>query len=674
MVLLFRSSSDEPLLLDSACGSQLECTNLKHPSLPSSQDQNGASTGRGGPSRKAPRPAVLVMMVLVGISWCFSRPLRWEINSSLPTKLPEPQFSWSQITPSQTLEYHDCFDGFQCARLDVPVDYHRSDGQGTRMAIAVTRLPAKVPVTDPRYGGAVLINPGGPGGSGVAQVLMSGRNLQMIVDATVVPTSGTGGSRDLYFDIIGFDPRGVNNTTPGFSCFPNLFSQKNWELQAEADGMLGSSADSFMRNWQRAIALNIGCSRGISTPLIGGDILGEHTNTPPVARDMLEIVERHGEWRETQGQETQRQHDKLHGYDAGQTILAMTKWNRGKEKLLYWGRSYGTVIGTTFATLFPDRVERMLLDGVVDGDKYYTGVGPEPIGDAQAIFDKFAVYCDQVGEQCPFYAVGGPAAIKKSYKELENSLLNSSMAVLPSKMRGPEVVTWTDLKTVQRIAVYQPLAGFAYLAGIAGDLVNGDGSALADFKHGRRAPSCPSDECLVAGPWSAECQVPGQNELYSTSAILCADAEYMQDADEGAFLEHWHGLQELSSAFGDYWAHTRLGCAGWSVKPKWKMPGPIGGNTSYPLLFVNNILDPVTPLRRHEAHCTLAAPSTCISQSIRKYFQTGQLPAAGTVCDADLKPIMDTPKRQDKKPLDETALDQALLEEAQRLRGLSFPL
>ncbi|KAL3448127.1 TAP-like protein-domain-containing protein [Aspergillus insuetus] len=670
--------------------------NHKYSRVPSGQkNYHGDSTWQDGRSRRnMASPAILALTALVLLSWWFGPPRfpTQEAHSHPVVDLADP-FSWDQVTPSRSLEYHECFDSFLCARLDVPMDWHRQDDHGTRMAIAITRLPAKVPVTDPRYGGAILINPGGPGGSGVAQALISGHNLQTIVDAAAFPAS-TAESEHRYFDIIGFDPRGVNNTTPGFSCFPSLFSQKNWELQAEADGMLGSSVDSFMRNWQRAIALNTGCSQAISTPSQpGADVLGEHTNTPPVARDMLEIIERHGEWRENQGGEAQRLHDRSKGYDPEQRIIARTKWQRDKEKLMYWGRSYGTVLGATFAALFPDRVERMVLDGVVDSDKYYSGVGPDPIGDADAIFDKFALYCDQVGEECPFYAAGGPAAIKQSYRELENALLNSSMSVLPSRTRGPEVATWTDLKSVLRIGVYQPLAGFPFLADIASDLLNGSGEKLADYKHARRSPSCPSDECLAAGPWSSACQVSGQNELYASSAILCSDAEYMQSADKQSFKQHWRSLQELSSSVGDYWSHVRLNCAAWSVKPKWKMPVPVTGNTSYPLLLVNNILDPVTPLQsaKHmhgafpgsallqqdsEGHCTLAAPSVCVSTSIRRYFQTGELPAAGTVCDADLKPLLGNPGKIEEdhsvRSVDDVALYKALLEEAQRFRG-NFP-
>jgi hypothetical protein len=58
----------------------------------------------------------------------------------------------------------------------------------------------------------------------VAQALISGRDLQTIVDASIDPSQeASNESSSLYFDIIGFDPRGVNNTNTGFSCFPDIF-------------------------------------------------------------------------------------------------------------------------------------------------------------------------------------------------------------------------------------------------------------------------------------------------------------------------------------------------------------------------------------------------------------------------------------------------------------------
>lgn len=63
--------------------------------------------------------------------------------------------------PSKQLIYINCFDGFQCARLDVPLNWNASNREaGPRAAIAVVKLPAKVSVTDERYGGAILMNPG----------------------------------------------------------------------------------------------------------------------------------------------------------------------------------------------------------------------------------------------------------------------------------------------------------------------------------------------------------------------------------------------------------------------------------------------------------------------------------------------------------------------------------
>lgn len=482
------------------------------------------------------------------------------------------------------------------------MDYHRVDGQGRRMAIALARLPAKVPVTHAQYGGAILINPGGPGGSGVSQVLSIGRDLQTIVDAEEPPppptTMDNSTSRAQYFDIIGFDPRGVNNTTPGFSCFPTVSAQKTWELQAEAEGMLGSSATSFPRRWQRAMALNPGCSEALSTPPEGEDeALGQHMNTPPVARDMLEITECHAEWREKQGQTQQRQHDHTHGHDPEQRIATRTGWNRGQERLLYWGRSYGTVLGSTFASMFPDRIARVVLDGVVDIDKYYTGEGPSPVRDADAIFDRFGEYCDLAGpDACPLYGVGGPSSIEEAFRALDASIYNTSIPVLATPTHGPEIITWTDVRTLLRIALYQPLLVFPLLAQALGQLQHGDASAMVDFKQNRRSSPCTDSQCQRLGPWSAACLDPRENEPYASTAILCSDAEYLTHVHESQFLNMWAELKRDSQMVGDYWASTTMSCAGWKTLTKWKPPAVFTADTSHPLLFVSNSLDPVTPL------------------------------------------------------------------------------
>ena len=76
-----------------------------------------------------------------------------DVPSAVLTKL--------QITPSKKLVFHKCFGEFECGRLDVPMDWKAApENQNARVAIAITKLPAKVPVTDPRYGGPILVNPG----------------------------------------------------------------------------------------------------------------------------------------------------------------------------------------------------------------------------------------------------------------------------------------------------------------------------------------------------------------------------------------------------------------------------------------------------------------------------------------------------------------------------------
>ena len=287
-----------------------------------------------------------------------------------------------------------------------------------------------------------LIYTGGPGGSGTLQTLISGHNLPTIIDAESDPDDGPVNSKDKYFDIIGFDPRGVGSTTSAVTCFPDSTSQRFWELQVESEGMLGSRPDSLWRNWQNTLALNSGCSVWEMTETDENETMTSYATTPLVAHDMITIVERHGEWREADGIKMQANHDKCHGTDNTQLIVERSRWQKNKEPLLFWGRSYGTLLGATFAALFPDRIARVVLDGVVHMDKYYRDNGPNVIMDADTIFDQFGVYCDAVGrDACPFYVDGDPDAIKSTYWTIEEQILNMSIPVMASFTRGPEVVT-----------------------------------------------------------------------------------------------------------------------------------------------------------------------------------------------------------------------------------------
>ncbi|KAJ3547553.1 hypothetical protein NMY22_g1609 [Coprinellus aureogranulatus] len=111
---------------------------------------------------------------------------------------------WFKIEPSKDLVWHSCYDPpFQCARLQVPLNY--SDPNGRQAAIALIRKPAIIPEGSHLYRGPVLFNPGGPGGSGVDLV----RSIGQLFSTILGP----------QFDIVGFDPRGIARSTPRANFF-----------------------------------------------------------------------------------------------------------------------------------------------------------------------------------------------------------------------------------------------------------------------------------------------------------------------------------------------------------------------------------------------------------------------------------------------------------------------
>lgn len=263
----------------------------------------------------------------------------------LPRQNEPDTFDWSAITPTPDLQYHPCYNNtFKCARLQVPLDWTKPETAetGPHAALAIITLPATVPVTDPSYGGPVLINGGGPAGPSAEWVHQFGPWLQGVID--------TPGER--HHDLVGVDPRGVWRTTPSAVCYATQFDRA-------AAVMAAKRLPSVLtpQGLQMAAALNRGvgelCER--ATAAEGDESVFNHMSTASVARDMLEIVERSHELlvRERNG---------------------TGKACSGKPKLQYLGISYGSILGTTFASMFPDRVGRMVVDGIADAEDFNLGV------------------------------------------------------------------------------------------------------------------------------------------------------------------------------------------------------------------------------------------------------------------------------------------------------------
>lgn len=258
----------------------------------------------------------------------------------------EGTFEWSTITPSAKLTYWPCFNQFLCARLLLPRDWLNENTTDT-VTIAMVKLPAAVPQDDPTFGGAIITNPGGPGGSGTEYLLNSGNVLQSIID---IP-----GQK--HYEYISFDPRGVGASEPRVNCYPaNHMARAAKGLELLAGGAVSLSPASFAFQHYSAKALGKRCE------LTNAEIL-PFVNTPSVARDMVAMVDKIAELR----QEHAMQHN-----DTETQFLPLEE-NESVPRLQYIGFSYGTVLGNYFASLFPERVSRMVLDGVVDSYDYSSG-------------------------------------------------------------------------------------------------------------------------------------------------------------------------------------------------------------------------------------------------------------------------------------------------------------
>ncbi|KAJ6544175.1 TAP-like protein-domain-containing protein [Mycena capillaripes] len=545
------------------------------------------------------------------------------------TVFAKDDFSWETIVPTEKLIWTNCYTGNQCARLKVPLDYAHPNGASA--AIAMIRIHSSVPHDSPNYRGPVLINPGGPGGSGVDTVLWRGSLLSTIIGPE--------------FDIVGFDPRGISRSTPRVSFFESRAEREIWSSSGEKVSM-NSSVDALSRAWARGVV-----EGQMAKERDDGSL--RFINTDHTARDMLRIVQ-------------------AHSFD----------------KLQYWGFSYGSVLGATFASMFPDNVGRLVIDGVVDSEDYFASINYDPdelstdLIDTGKVWMSFVHGCVAAGPGgCPFFA-STAAEILENVDEIYASLRGRPVPVRTNTSFG--VVDYSLLRYTIFRSLYSPYSQFPKLAQALADLTVGNGTAL--FKMSESPP-------FLCGCDPSEYRFESIRE--AVSAVLCNDGKHIPGEYEEA-LRHYRNLSKISE-WADIWEPIRLPCMAWPDFPKNHFQGPFIANTSFPILLVGNTADPVTPLwsakkmsqgfkgsvvltQDSAGHCSISAPSLCTQSHIRQYFLKGTLPEPGTVCAVNGGPFPTDevePARDAQAVLSLSTEDRKLLGAVRELAmtfDLRFPL
>jgi pimeloyl-ACP methyl ester carboxylesterase len=221
--------------------------------------------------------------------------------SPTTTQAPPPGSEALARFYAQHLSWRGCGVG-QCADLSVPLDYAKPDGQAIKVRVLRMRATKKG-----KRLGSLVVDPGGPGGSGVDYA----RYADFIVGKPVRQR----------FDVVGFDPRGVGRSEP-VDCLPD--DKMDAFLSQDPTPDDTAEEQSFVAN-NKAFAE--GCQQQTG-PLLG------HIGTEDAARDM----------------------------DILRAAL-------GDAKLNYLGKSYGTYLGAVYAGLFPKLVGRFVLDGVLPPDE-----------------------------------------------------------------------------------------------------------------------------------------------------------------------------------------------------------------------------------------------------------------------------------------------------------------
>ncbi|HSX02229.1 MAG TPA: alpha/beta hydrolase [Candidatus Saccharimonadia bacterium] len=443
----------------------------------------------------------------------------------LPTWAPAA--AAAEPPPASSIVWHNCApppldipDGGQkCGEIDVPLNYQ--DPRGTHIEVAVSRIAAANPT---KRRGVLLVNPGGPGGSG----LDLPRELSLLMDSAVL---------DAY-DIVGFDPRGVGQSTP-LTCGLTAL-QANQALPPLMQDHRFSATATFVHQVADQCAVD------------GGQIM-PYMNTANTARDMDQI-----------------------------------RRALGEPKISYLGYSYGTYLGMVYAMLFSQHTDRMVIDSNVDPDwtwrEQFNQWGPA----GAARFPDFARFA--AANDATLHLGATPAAVTNKYYQLSNQL-----AAHPLMLPDGTILNDAFFCEVVFSSLYSD-SSFPFLAMLWQELsqpVLPGGAAIQNTLGGLVGP-----RPLAGGPTPP--LVPVDNPVASGLAVLCNDVAWPRNT--AGLPDPAHNVASYELDLGlSMAAYPMFGALGRNIWPcaYWKSPPvepsvQISGTGPRNILMIQNVRDPAT--------------------------------------------------------------------------------
>ena len=254
---------------------------------------------------------------------------------------------------NQTLTWESCDGAFECSKLTVPLDYANPSGE--TIELSVKKFAA---LDQENKLGAIVVNPGGPGGSGVDYITYYDYQF----------------TQDLYtaYDMVGFDPRGVMDSAP-VDCLTD--AEMDTYLASDATPDTPAEISEFLtdsENFSKDCVANTGDSINF-------------VSTIETARDL----------------------------DVLRAAL-------GETQLNYLGKSYGTELGAVYAHMFPTNVGKFVLDGAVDMSINGAELTLGQLRGFSVEFKRFAQYCAYGENDCALGH--SPEEVIKTVTNLMNSL------------------------------------------------------------------------------------------------------------------------------------------------------------------------------------------------------------------------------------------------------------